>query len=422
MRSLSFDKPPSARVAGRVAVVMLAVFPSLTLGMPSKSHQPIKVLHPKNFSGADVDAVRTPLGIPNDYKPWIAKLNRGQLFIVAFCFGALEGESGYNERAVFWRSRDGGKTWGARQERRDVRGREFALNVLHDGTLLMPCHLLAQDQANGAGYTHSKLFRSTDRGATWSEIRVGPGGFPPNAQTATDWTTFELPDPERLGKYVTYFGVSMQHGGADAPANVRLWRSRDGGATWDKTLRPDTGGWSDVDGFFSQSVTHRMRTGKLLHVVRVDRTGPHWHIRNTPKKLEKESGDQGDRMMLWESHDAGRTWRRHNQHGTFGAYGEMYPRFLQLSDGRVLLTFTVRSNSTDGHALGLRAIVSEDGESFDFTHDRLVIDAQNVGASGGGFGGTVEVDGGKLVSVYSYRGEDGKTHIEAVRWALPAAK
>ena len=38
----------------------------------------------------------------------------------------------------------------------------------------------------------------------------------------------------------------------------------------------------------------------------------------------------------------------------------MYARFLQLRDGRVLLTFTVRSNSTDGHSLGLRAILSSD--------------------------------------------------------------
>ena len=43
-------------------------------------------------------------------------------------------------------------------------------------------------------------------------------------------------------------------------------------------------------------------------------------------------------------------------------------------------------------------------------------------ASGGGFGNTVQLEDGNLVSVYSYRREDMKTYIEAVRWSLPATK
>jgi len=45
---------------------------------------------------------------------------------------------------------------------------------------------------------------------------------------------------------------------------------------------------------------------------------------------------------------------------------------------------------------------------------------KNVGRSGG-FGNTVQLDDGTLMSVYSYRGEDTKTHVEAVRWTLPEA-
>jgi len=175
-----------------------------------------------------------------------------------------------------------------------------------------------------------------------------------------------------------------------------------------------------VEGFFSQAVTHRVASGKLIHPVRVDRTGPHWHIPGTPESLDKEAGDQGDRSMLWASTDDGRTWRRHNQHGNFGTYGEIYSRFLNLQDGRLLLTFTVRSNSTDGHILGLRALLSDDGgETWDFRKDRLVISYENHGSSGGGFGNTVQLEDGTLVSCYSYRGEDEKTHIEAVQWQLP---
>lgn len=136
--------------------------------------------------------------------------------------------------------------------------------------------------------------------------------------------------------------------------------------------------------------------------------------------IKQEAGDQGDRMMLWESLNHGVSWQKRDGHGTFGTYGEMYLRFLKLKDGRLLLTFTVRSNSSDGHTLGLRAILSyDDGETWNFRRDRLVIDSQNISASGGGFGNTVELDDGTLVSCYSYRGEDGATHVEAVRWLLP---
>jgi len=386
----------------------------------TNSTAPIVVLDPVHLSGTPVAAARTPLGIPNDYKPFLAELKSGELLVVAFCFGAIEGIDGYAERAVFWRSSDGGKTWGSREERLDIQGREFGLTALQDGTLLMTCHWLARDIFNPSRHTHSKVFRSTDEGRTWSEIRIGPEGFPERAQTVADWMAFEVPDANSPGGFLTYLGVSLQHGGKDAPQHVRLWRSRDSGRSWDRSLHPDTAGWSDVDGFFSQTVTFRTPSGRLLHPVRVDRTGPHWHIPGTPQGLTSESGDQGDRMLLWESADYGRTWTKHRLHGNFGTYGEMYPRFLALHDGRLLLTFTVRSNSTDGHGLGLRAILSDDdGKTWNFRTDRMVISDVNHGSSGGGFGNTIQRADRSLISVYSYRGTDGKTHIETVRWSLP---
>jgi photosystem II stability/assembly factor-like uncharacterized protein len=382
--------------------------------------RPIKIVSSQALRDKDIPVVRVPLGIPNDYKPFIAQLGNGELLVVAFCFGPIKGVDGYAERAVFWRSKDGGKTWGPRTERLDIQGREFGLTALSDGTLLMTCHWLSRDVFNPSKHTHSKVFRSTDNGKTWSENRIGPGGFPDRAQTAADWMAFEIPDDKRPGKSLVCLGVSMQHGGANAPKVARIWRSRDSGKTWDKSLNPDTAGWTDVDGFFSQTVTFRTTSGRLLHPVRVDRTGPHWHIPETAKKLAKESGDQGDRMMLWESMDNGRNWSKHRKHGTFGSYGEMYPRFLQLQDGRLLLTFTVRSNSTDGHGLGLRAIFSnDDGRTWDFNHDRIVISDVNHGASGGGFGNTIQLPDGALVSTYSYRGTDNKTHVETIRWQIP---
>ena len=422
-------KPPAWNLAG-IRTLVIAVFVAGTWTSDSFADEkndvaysdlPIKVVQPKRLPGEDIAAERTPLGLPNDYKPWIAELANGQLLIVAFAMEPIPGKEGYYERAVFWRSDDEGRTWGKREERFDIHGREFSLNVLADGTILMSCHFLTQDAANEAGYTYSKVFRSTDHGRTWSEHRIGPEGFPPRGSSMSDWTTFEMPDPQRPDKMLALLGVSLQLGKQLAPNHVYLWRSRDSGKTWDKSLKPDTAGWIDVDGFFSQSVTHRTSSGRLLHVVRVDRSGPHWYIPGTPEKLKEERGDNGDRSMLWESTDNGQTWRKHNTDGSFGTYGEMYPRFLTLRDGRLMLTFTVRSNTTDGYPLGVRAILSrDDGQTWDFAHDRMVISYVNHSYSGGGFGNTIQTSDGRLVTCYSYRGEDEKTHVEAVRWRVSA--
>ena len=358
---------------------------------------PIRVLNPTALPAGEIPAYRVPLGIPEDYKPWIARLKSGDLLVAAF----HAGRNPVREYAVFWRSTDGGLSWGPREPRPDVPGREFSLSVLSDGTILMPCHFLRQDSQNKAGKTVSMLYRSGDNGKTWSVTEAGPVNI--------DRDALEI-------RGTTVLGVSRGR-----TPDAFFWRSTDSGRTWDRTFRPETGGWDDVDGFFGQSTTFKAPSGKLLHVVRVDRRGKYWEIPG--RKLKREAGDQGDRMMLWESGDRGATWKRHREHGTFGTYGEMYPRFLRLGGDKILLTFTVRSNATDGQPLGVRAIVSrDDGGTWDFTRDRLVIDAQNrppATNSGGGYGNTVRLDDGTLVSVYSYRGEDGKTHVRTVRWRLP---
>ena len=382
---------------------------------PGVSRAPIKVINPHRLPDKDIAVVRSPLGIPEDYKPWVVRLKNSELLIVAFCYYGKP----FADRAVFWRSGDGGRTWSKRVERKDIPGREFSLTCLADGTLIMPGYLLSNDVNNNAGHVYSMVYRSTDNGKSWSVARIGPEGFPDGARTALDRNAIELPDPKAPNKTMVLLGVSQPYGGKSNPAHVYLWRSWDSGKTWDKTLKPDTQNHVDVDGFFCQSSTYLTVSGKLLHPIRVDRTGPHWKIPGRAD-LKKEAGDQGDRMMLWESTDNGASWRKHNTDGNFGTYGEMYPRYLRLSDGRLLLTFTVRSNSTDGYPLGLRAIISyDDGETWNFKQDRLVISYVNEGASGGGYGNTIQLDDGMLVSVYSYRGTDTKTHVEAVRWQLP---
>ncbi len=99
----------------------------------------------------------------------------------------------------------------------------------------------------------------------------------------------------------------------------------------------------------------------------------------------------------------------------------MYMSILRLADKRLLLTFTVRDLKPP---LGVRAVVgteTDDGFNFDFSHDRLLLDTRTpVGKpQGGGFGPTVQLADGTLVTSYSYRGNDDEPHLEVVRWHLP---
>ena len=43
-------------------------------------------------------------------------------------------------------------------------------------------------------------------------------------------------------------------------------------------------------------------------------------------------------------------------------------------------------------------------------------------SQGGGFGPTVQLKDGTLVTSYSYRGKDDKTHLEVARWRIPPAR
>ena len=64
----------------------------------------------------------------------------------------------------------------------------------------------------------------------------------------------------------------------------------------------------------------------------------------------------------------------------------------------------------------LRALLGEQNPDT----DRLLLDTRTGSRfQGGGFGPTVELDDGTLVTSCSWRGADGRTRIEVIRWRLP---
>lgn len=142
-----------------------------------------------------------------------------------------------------------------------------------------------------------------------------------------------------------------------------------------------------------------------------------------PDKDEKD--DQSERMVVFTSSDEGKTWLNRQDVGT---YGEMYPSIIKLQDGRLLLTYTVRALNS---RKGVRAVFGyedEGGLHFDFENDMIIIEAKSPANaySGGGFGNTIQLADGTLVTPYTYADpghstEDdiGGSRLEVVQWKLP---
>jgi len=162
--------------------------------------------------------------------------------------------------------------------------------------------------------------------------------------------------------------------------------------------------------------------GDILGIFRVD---PMLFPLLPGTQVPQTESDHYQRMVLFCSKDGGRSW----YWGEPGShYGEMYPSVLRLRDGRMLLAFTVRAAVPPRvPPLGVHAVLGveeKDGFRFDFEHDRIMLDAKTaIGQySGGGFGPTVQLDDGTLVTSYSYSGpgEWGRdVYSEVVRWRLP---
>jgi hypothetical protein len=348
---------------------------------------------------------RIPLGESDDYKPCIVRLPSGELLLTAFHQHKRDGDK-VLEQTLLFRSKDGGRSWSP-PEKLDLLGRESYLTILKNGTIFITGHLLAQDVRNEWGYTTGFLHRSTDGGRKWQSTRIESEQIKPKASNHTSRNVLETLDGSLL------LGVDYDGGGGP----YFIWRSTDGGQTWDKRQRCEPRDFLSQYGFFGgETWLWQARSGKVWALARVDSN-------ELPIKHGSinAQNDQADHFILFSSADGGKTFDRV---GDFGDYGEMYMSLLRLADKRLLLTFTVRELNLP---LGVRALIgveADDGFEFDFHHDRILIDTKTpVGQpQGGGFGPTVQLDDGTLVTSYSYRGNDGKTHLEVVRWKLPVGQ
>ena len=243
-------------------------------------------------------------------------------------------------------------------------------------------------------------------------MRIGPEGFPPVTETVTSRNIVELPDGRLL------LGVAERGYSRDRAAYT--WFSSDGGKTWDRTAsRVRVGDYQGCSygnhSFFEESFLYRSPSSRLLNFIRVDPSCPFYPM-NDGRVLPEPTAS--DRMLCCESADNGQTWSRLRDCGDYGMH---YPSLIRLHDGRLLLTFTQRGVF---YPIGIQAVLSyDDGETWEFQSDRIIIEGKAPWGmpSAGGFGGTVQLQDGTLVSCSTYWGwgEESGNPLEVVRWRLP---
>ena len=380
----------------------------LSVGVAAEETDYIAVRKGKRLSVKEIGCQRVPVGIAEDYKPSIVLLPNGEILLCMFS-GRRLNDGKIAEQTVLYRSVDGGHTWSPR-ETPDIAGREPALSVTAQGTVLITTHLLGQDIRNKEGYTHSYVHRSEDRGKTWSTTRVEPVGFRPRVTGLTTRNVLQLADKSLL------LGVS-EHGIKKCKSYV--WRSTDDGKTWGaRSLSQFEEVPEDYPyTLFGEAHLWQARSGKLYAILRVG-AGNTWPLSGTK---DPGNNDQSERMIIYSSEDVGKTW---SQVSDLGNYGQMYMSILRLGDGRLLLTYTQRAIATPLGVRGALGRESADGFQFDLTRDQIMLDTKTpVGmASGGGFGPTILLADGTLVTSYTYRDANRRKHAEVVLWKMPPWK
>jgi hypothetical protein len=359
---------------------------------------------------AQIRAKRVPVGLTGDYKPDLVVLPSGEMLLAMFQ-PVTNSNGTYQENMILYRSEDSGLTWGAR-DTLPLLGREPYFTLLGDGTLFMTALITSADYRNTEGYDYSIVYRSEDGGSTWTSMPIlsedvpsAPAG---KTVTVTSRNLIQLSDGTLL------LGVGA---GTDID---ELWRSQNEGLTWVKTgVRSLTGYNEAANGvpWLEEFFFTLAPNGDLLGFQRgySNALPP---IPGTEYPPDSTTNDNTNRLSLFRSHDGGVTWTVDPPLGS--TYGEMYPSLLHLPDGNVLFTYTVRALQAQ---LGVQAVLgttTSTSYALDFKSDVLLLDEETPAneSSGGGFGNTVQAADGTMVTAYSYRGSDGNTHVQVVRWEL----
>lgn len=299
--------------------------------------------------------------------------------------------------SIMCRSADGGRTWDACP----LSDRIDSFQVLSDGTLVAAGVLDGVERGDCVTFVSS-----TDGGRTWrkiSEIAHRAG------HTGGVYAIHRLPD-DTLVCGISASNVIMEEDKyVSGEADVHVYRSADGGATWEgPTGRICTWG--------SEGNIARTPSGRLLAIIRHQR--PFLPL-DPPDFIEEFRGRGAiggpyKNVFLVDSTDDGRTWHNFRQLTT--VFGQTRGHGAALSDGTVVVVHDTRYGPGSP---GSRGMISRD-EGQTWEDEVYYLDRTSFTGS---YNATLAIEDDLLLTIGGWsdagNGWDlvlDNTHFTAIRW------
>ena len=284
-------------------------------------------------------------------------------------------EPGNDRRFRLARSLDGGASWSV----------EDPQNFVGHGVKAAP-------SPGGINFAHpnfamrlerTEFFVSSDRGRTWK----GPYALPTFNRVLTARTDYVVNGPDDCLLFVSAAEPKVNASLQDRAACIR---TKDGGKTFEFLS------WMTGEPITTRSVmpsTVRVSKTRLVSVLR----------------RRDDSGGQKCWIDAYVSNDNGATWAFLNKVADTGPKNGNPPSMVRLRDGRLAVTYGVRTVP-----FGMRARISNDhGKTWG---DEIML-RQDAATWDFGYPRTVQRADGKLVTIYYYNTkEKPQQHIAATIW------
>jgi len=351
-----------------------------------------------------------------NFKPHIGRLPDGEILLFASHTHSEEIATSQNvdlparsinTHVVLYRSNDDSRSWGrGRHVRELIGGHEPSVSII-DGILLVTVNIHGSgwfpDPFAERDHFYVVVARSEDRGETFTTTIFDRAATGATDDDRVDCSRNILRLPN--GRLWLGLGLGARHRVAHSDDLGRSWTMAD--------ARVEGVGYEGISrSFFIESLAFYSPWGRLMMLARVD-FGFAKFANPLPHDPQYAGGtglDQFDGQVLFTSEDDGLTWTPVRAVG-FPAL--MYPSIVNLDESRMLLTYTVREippedSGSIHRKVGIQAIVVEaqsDGSfDFDFSRDVAIVDDSTPASmrNAGGFGNTLRLPDGTLITPFSY--------------------